>query len=64
MINMQHKGKLKGKYQEKSITEFYKCLIPNDRDVQVKSWVYIGIWYTYMREKTFSEMKHIKSNQF
>ena len=37
MINMQHKGKLKGKYQEKSITEFYKCLIPSDRDVQVKS---------------------------
>ena len=37
MINMQHKGKLKGKYQEKSITEVYKCLIPSDRDVQVKS---------------------------
>lgn len=61
MINLQHKGTLKGKYQEKSTTEFYKCLIPSDRDVQVKSQAHgfiLVFGSTYKCEKTFPEMKH------
>ena len=36
MVNLPHNGMLKGKYQEKNLMEFYKCLIPSDRHAQVK----------------------------
>ena len=67
LINLQHNGMLKGKYQEKNLIEFYKCLIPSDRHTQVKSYAqgFISVFgSTHMCEKTFPEMKHIKAKQF
>jgi len=54
---------LKGKFQEKNLTEFYKCL-PNDEYGQLRSYArgFISVFgSTYLCEKTFSEMKYVKS---
>lgn len=37
MINLQCHGILKGNYQEKNVTEFYKCL-PSNEYAQLKSY--------------------------
>lgn len=39
MINLQCHGMQKGKYQEKNVTEFYKCF-PSNEYAQLKSYHY------------------------
>lgn len=55
---------LKGKYEEKNLTEFCKCLL-NDEYVQLKSYAHklmLVFGSTYLAEKAFSKMKYVKSH--
>lgn len=47
---------LKGKYQEKKLTEFYKCLINNEY-AQAKSY---ANKLKSLSEKAFSKIKYVK----
>ena len=65
MINLQHNDILKGKYQEKNLTELHKCL-PSGEYVQSKPYTHgltpgFGSTCEKKISKTFSKMKYIKS---
>lgn len=61
--NLQCSDILEGKYQETTTVEFYKCLL-SDEYAQLKSYAcgLISVFGSiYLCEKTFSELKHVKS---
>lgn len=61
MTNLQGNGMLKGKYQEKTLTEFYKCL-PSDESTQLKSYAHeliLVFGSTSLCEKIFSKLTHV-----
>lgn len=64
VINLQCTDILKGKYQETTVIEFYKCLL-SDEYAQLKSYAcgLISVFGSiYLCEKTFSNLKYVKSH--
>lgn len=61
MMHLQYNGMLKGNYQEKNPTEFYKSLLRITVFSQTHAWGLISVIWQYIYVKTFSKMKYIKS---
>lgn len=61
-INLQHNDTLKGKYEEKNLTELHKCL-PSNEYAQLKPYTHRLISaFGSSYEKKFSKIKYIKSH--
>ena len=62
IIDLQADDRLKDKYKEGYLIEFYKCLKP-DQFPNLKKFAcsFVSIFgTTYLYEQTFSEMKYVK----
>lgn len=64
IIDLQADDRLKDKYREGNLIEFYKCLQPDQFPNLIKfACSFVSIFgTTYMCEQTFSKMKYVKSN--
>ena len=61
---MQCNDRIKGKYQQTNLIEFYRCL-PSNEYAQLKSHAYgvISVFsWLYLCEKTFSKTKYVESH--
>jgi len=64
IIGLQADDRLKYKYREGNLINFYKCLQPDQFPNLIKfACSFVSIFgTTYLCEQTFSKMKHVKSN--
>ena len=64
IIDLQADDRLKDKYREGNLIEFYKCLQPDQFPNLIKfAYSFVSIFgTTYLCEQTFSKMKYVESN--
>lgn len=64
IIDLQADDRLKDKYREGNLIEFYKCLQPDQLPNLIEfACSFVSIFVTtYLCEQTFSKMKYVKSN--